>query len=526
MSKAFRCSQFIYVMAMLLLAATAAWADNVVKVTSQSGLSPDSSISWTQLGADQTLLPASFSVTSNKGLSATVTLAGANNVVSVVCSAAPPLSTNCSWNGTGFTAGDSLLWAVNAWTGGNGPLTLTFASGIVGAGALIQSDVPGQFTASIQAFNGTTSLGTFTEQSDSAGDALYLGVKDDTGANITSVVYSLTACAGSCADFAVDGVDLATSGGAQNFSLSANPNSVTITQGSSGTSTITITPANGFSGSVTLSASGLPSGVTAAFVPNPATTTSTLTMTATATAATGTVTVTITGVSGSLTNTTTLSLTVNASGGSPAVTLTPASLAFGNEIVDATSAAKSVTLKNSGTATLNISSIAASGDFALKTSKSPCGSTLAAGKTCIISATFTPKALGARTGDITITDNAPNSPQTVPLTGTGTAQATVTPTSATYAAQKVGTTSPAKVFTLSNKQSVALTGIAISTTGEFSVSAKTCTASLAAKSKCTISVVFEPTGTGALTGTLQVTDSAFGSPQTSDLKGTGKAASK
>jgi hypothetical protein len=82
------------------------------------------------------------------------------------------------------------------------------------------------------------------------------------------------------------------------------------------------------------------------------------------------------------------------------------------------------------------------------------------------------------------------------------------------------------VFTLSNKQSVALTGIAISTTGEFSVSAKTCTASLAAKSKCTISVVFEPTGTGALTGTLQVTDSAFGSPQTSDLKGTGKAASK
>src|ERR1019366_175532 len=90
-----------------------------------------------------------------------------------------------------------------------------------------------------------------------------------------------------------------------NFTLSPSPNSVTITQGSSGTSTITITPLNGFNGSVTLSASGLPSGVTAGFSPNPTTSTSTLTLTASATAATGTVTVTITGTSGSLTNTTT-----------------------------------------------------------------------------------------------------------------------------------------------------------------------------------------------------------------------------
>src|ERR1035438_7737289 len=113
MSKSFRCSPFIFVMAVLLLAVTAASADSLVEVTSQSGLSPDSSISWLQLGGDQTLVPASFGVTSNHGLSATVTLSGANNVVSVVCAAAPPLSTNCSWNGAGFTAGDSLLWSVN-----------------------------------------------------------------------------------------------------------------------------------------------------------------------------------------------------------------------------------------------------------------------------------------------------------------------------------------------------------------------------------------------------------------------------
>ena len=116
----------------------------------------------------------------------------------------------------------------------------------MGAGALVQTDVPGQFTVSLQAFNGATSLGTFTQQSDAAGDAVYLGVKDNTGANVTSIVYSLTACAGSCSDFAVDAVDLATSQASQNFSLAASPNTVTVTQGNSGTSTITITPSNGF----------------------------------------------------------------------------------------------------------------------------------------------------------------------------------------------------------------------------------------------------------------------------------------
>ena len=96
------------------------------------------------------------------------------------------------------------------------------------------------------------------------------------------------------------------------FSLSASPNSLTITQGSMGTSTISVNPVNGFGGSVSLSVSGLPSGVTASFNPTSATSASTLTLTAASTAATGTVTLTITGVSGTLTHTTTLTLTVNA----------------------------------------------------------------------------------------------------------------------------------------------------------------------------------------------------------------------
>jgi endo-1,4-beta-xylanase len=100
---------------------------------------------------------------------------------------------------------------------------------------------------------------------------------------------------------------------AANFTLSANPSTLTINRGASGTSAITITRTGGFSSSVALSASGLPTGVTATF--NPASTTgtsSTLTLAASGTAATGMVSVTVTGTGGGLTRATTLVLTVNA----------------------------------------------------------------------------------------------------------------------------------------------------------------------------------------------------------------------
>src|SRR5436309_1442005 len=98
------------------------------------------------------------------------------------------------------------------------------------------------------------------------------------------------------------------------FGLSTSPGTLTIAQGSNGSSTITVAPQNGFTGNVTLAASGLPNGVTASFSTNPTTPTSTmstLTLTASSTAATGMSTVTITGTSGTLSHTTTLTLTVN-----------------------------------------------------------------------------------------------------------------------------------------------------------------------------------------------------------------------
>ncbi|MBU6410497.1 MAG: RICIN domain-containing protein, partial [Verrucomicrobia bacterium] len=109
-----------------------------------------------------------------------------------------------------------------------------------------------------------------------------------------------------------DNVSISGSAPAPDFSLSASPTSLTITQGANGTSTITINPVNGYNNTVSLSASGLPSGVTALFNPSSTTSSSTLTLSASSTAATGTATVTITGTDGTLTHTTTISLTVNA----------------------------------------------------------------------------------------------------------------------------------------------------------------------------------------------------------------------
>jgi uncharacterized repeat protein (TIGR03803 family) len=102
-----------------------------------------------------------------------------------------------------------------------------------------------------------------------------------------------------------------------------------------------------------------------------------------------------------------------------APTFTPATLTFPKQEVGTTSKAKSVTIKNvnTGTATLDLTGFTVSGPFAI--SANACGATLAAHKSCKVLITFTPTATGPATGTLTISDNAPNSPQTVTLTGTG-----------------------------------------------------------------------------------------------------------
>jgi hypothetical protein len=207
----------------------------------------------------------------------------------------------------------------------------------------------------------------------------------------------------------------------------------------------------------------------------------------------------------------------------PVVKLSTTSLNFGNEVLDATSASKTVTLKNTGTATLTFAGvpvITPNTNFTI--TSNTCSSALVAGKSCKVSVEFDPTSLGALIASLAFTDNASNSPQTVALSGTGVLSATLLPASDTYGPRKVGTTSAARTFTVANNQPVALANIAISTTGDFAVSATTCGASLGPKDKCTIGVTFTPTATGTRTGQLTVNDIASNSPQSSNLTGTGR----
>src|SRR5262249_32248525 len=200
----------------------------------------------------------------------------------------------------------------------------------------------------------------------------------------------------------------------------------------------------------------------------------------------------------------------------PVAGLAPGSLNFASQNVGTTSAAQTVTLTNSGTAALTISSIALSGDFAQTNN---CGSTLAVNGTCTINVTFTPTATATRSGTLSVTDNAAGSPHTASLSGTGIAPAaSLAPSGLTFASQNVGTTSAAQTMTLTNSGTAALTISSIAVSGDFAET-HNCGTPLAVNGTCTINVTFTPTAAGTRSGTLGVTDNAAGSPHTASLSG-------
>ena len=214
--------------------------------------------------------------------------------------------------------------------------------------------------------------------------------------------------------------------------------------------------------------------------------------------------------------------TVSLSGnGSSPVTLSASSLNFGSLAVSDTSAAKSVTVTNRLSTPLTITSVTASGPFVV--ASTTCGASLAAGANCTVGVTFTPAALGAALGTLSIADSAINSPQSVSLSGTGTVPLTLSASSLSFSTTAAGSTSSAKSVTLTNTQNIALTFSSVSVTGPFAVSSNTCVGSINAAASCTVSVVFTPTATGTATGTLTFIDSAPSSPQTVSLSGSGTA---
>jgi HYDIN/CFA65/VesB-like, Ig-like domain/Cep192 domain 4 len=187
----------------------------------------------------------------------------------------------------------------------------------------------------------------------------------------------------------------------------------------------------------------------------------------------------------------------------------PASLAFPKTPVGNTYS-KNLTVKNTGYNPLFISSVASShpAEFAVTANTCPAGG-LAHGLTCTITAAFTPSALGARVATLTLSDNGTASPQHVALSGTGTADITLTKTSLVWGSEKVGMLYK-QGFAVVNHQSVAVTlseSFSGPNAGDFSVAGGTCGTSLNPLSSCSILVGFRPGALGSESATITVTAS-------------------
>jgi trimeric autotransporter adhesin len=222
--------------------------------------------------------------------------------------------------------------------------------------------------------------------------------------------------------------------------------------------------------------------------------------------------------------------TVNLSGLGSAILLTGSPLAFGNQIVKTNSAAKSVTVKNSGTTAITMGTITLTDttDYTITANTCPAsGANLAGGASCTISVVFGPKSTGAKRGAVVIRDSDPSSPQLVGLSGTGISNVVLTPSSITFATTGVGGTSVSTKITLTNSTGVSITlgNPAITVTGPFAIvaSTTTCTNSLvvASTGTCVINAVFKPTAVGFAQGSLSVSDSDVTSPQSVALQGYG-----
>ncbi len=219
-----------------------------------------------------------------------------------------------------------------------------------------------------------------------------------------------------------------------------------------------------------------------------------------------------------------------------AVQITPGSLTFPATLQNTTSSPMTVTVKNTSTGggTISFSSIT-TGESPFAVSGGTCSTDaepLPAGMTCTIAVTFTPTGTNPSSGTLVITDNAMNSPQSVPLSGTTLVPQTtvsVSPTSLMFPATTQGTTSAAMTVTVTNtstnQSQIFFSGISAS--GPFAISGGSCEVTsdggppgIAVGASCTIGVTFTPAGTDPSSGTLTIADNAVDSPQTVALSGT------
>lgn len=203
----------------------------------------------------------------------------------------------------------------------------------------------------------------------------------------------------------------------------------------------------------------------------------------------------------------------------PLASLAPSTVTFPDTPVGKPSSAQTVTLTNIGGGQLVVTKVSVSEDF---TDTEACSIVALANKaSCAIHVVFTPTVAGPRTGTLTVFGNMPNGQTSTALTGNGAAPASIvlTPTSLAFGTITLGMSSPAQNIAISNTGGVSATLQTPSITGDFKISANTCSTTLPPSTGCTVAVIYTATGSGLSTGTFTVTNST--GTQTATLTGTG-----
>lgn len=308
-------------------------------------------------------------------------------------------------------------------------------------------------------------------------------------------------------------------------SLTSNPGAVTfgnVNVGSSGSSTVTLTN----SGSATISisqASVSGAGFTITGLATPATlpagqSTSFTAKFAPATAGSASGSISI--VSNAPNSPLAIGLTGTGVASQPQLTITPGSVNFGSTGVG-TSSSATVSLSNQGNATLTVSQISASGaGFSVSGAGTPLN--IAAGSSASFTATFAPTTSVAATGSISIVSNAPGSPASVALSGTGTqAQLGANPSNITFGSVAVGSNGTQTV-TLTNSGSATVTISQASATGSgFTISGISTPLNLGAGQSTSFTAQFVPTTGGNASGTISIISNAPNSPLNIAMSGSG-----
>jgi Abnormal spindle-like microcephaly-assoc'd, ASPM-SPD-2-Hydin len=315
---------------------------------------------------------------------------------------------------------------------------------------------------------------------------------------------------------------------ANDYWLVVDNASVTANPAGSAIFNLTVMPLASFTGTVNFTLDGISEvrGLSAAKPASIVTSgTTQLSVNSATTTATGTYPITVIGNSGNQTRTVTVNVVIPVT----SVRLSTASINFGSQQQNTTSAGQNVIVQNTGKTALSFTSATASTNFAI--SKNTCGTSLAAGASCTITVTFTPKSIGTINGTLTIVDGDVTSPQVVTLTGTGTSGPTVSlsPASLNFGSVLVKSASAPMTVTLTNTGGGTLTftggnaaGITITGTNKADFTqTNNCGSSVAAGASCTITVTFTPQASGTRSAAVTLTDNAGNGTQTVNLAGTG-----